>query len=78
MYKKWLKKHLLKERGVKRFNKIFAVGLNKTGTFSLHSAFIILGFRSIHCWDEEKVKIQCIMGKNEQGGGKAFIRVRRI
>ena len=34
-------------------NKVFAVGLNKTGTTSLHRAFEILGFRSAHYWTEE-------------------------
>jgi len=30
------------------FNKIFAIGMNKTGTKSLHYAFLRLGLRSMH------------------------------
>lgn len=32
----------------KTFNKIFCIGMNKTGTSSLHQAFLKLGLRSIH------------------------------
>jgi hypothetical protein len=32
----------------KSFNKIFCIGLNKTGTTSLHYAFLMLGLRSLH------------------------------
>lgn len=28
--------------------KIFCIGLNKTGTMSLHDALVVLGFRSLH------------------------------
>lgn len=34
-------------------NKVFAIGLNKTGTTSLHRAFQLLGLRSAHYWTEE-------------------------
>lgn len=33
--------------------KIFCIGLNKTGTTSLHEAFGILGYKSIHYHDNE-------------------------
>jgi hypothetical protein len=29
-------------------NKIFCIGMNKTGTSSLHQAFLNLGYKSIH------------------------------
>jgi hypothetical protein len=32
----------------KNFNKIFCIGMNKTGTSSLHSAFLKLGLKSLH------------------------------
>lgn len=34
-------------------NKIFCVGLNKTGTTTLHKAFEILGLKSVHYMDDE-------------------------
>ncbi|RJP35877.1 MAG: sulfotransferase family protein [Desulfobacteraceae bacterium] len=30
------------------YNKIFCIGLNKTGTTSLHYALLLLGFKSLH------------------------------
>jgi len=41
----------------RKHNKIFCIGLNKTGTSSLHTAFGILGFKSAHfkC-DEGNIK----------------------
>lgn len=32
----------------KKFNKIFCIAMNKTGTSSLHSAFLKLGLKSLH------------------------------
>jgi hypothetical protein len=32
----------------RNFNKIFCIGMNKTGTSSLHSAFLKLGLKSLH------------------------------
>jgi Sulfotransferase domain len=32
----------------KSFNKVFCIGMNKTGTSSLHQAFLALGLNSIH------------------------------
>lgn len=32
-----------------KFNKVFGIGLSKTGTWSLNKALNILGVRSIHC-----------------------------
>ena len=32
----------------KSFNKVFCIGMNKTGTRSLHKAFKLLGLRSLH------------------------------
>ena len=33
---------------MRTFRKIFCIGLNKTGTTSLHAAFGVLGLRSLH------------------------------
>lgn len=39
--------------------KIFGIGLNKTGTVSLHNALLALGYRSLHfAGPEEREKIQ--------------------
>jgi hypothetical protein len=37
--------------------KIFCIGLNKTGTTTLHTAFQILGVSSVHWKDENGIKI---------------------
>ena len=38
----------------RNFNKVFCIGLHKTGTRSLHELFLNLGLRSTHntCWDK--------------------------
>lgn len=41
--------------------KIFCIGLNKTGTRSLHSALEILGFRSIH-WGGDDPRAALVRG----------------
>lgn len=43
--------------------KIFCIGLNKTGTRSLHEAFQILGFNSVH-YNCEKGSIKNIIAAN--------------
>jgi hypothetical protein len=45
--------------------KIFGIGLHKTGTSSLHEALKILGFKSIHDFNEE-VNIMDVMNENIQ------------
>lgn len=45
-------------------NKIFCIGLNKTGTSSLHAAFEILGLKSVHFRDDEKRNIKDIIENN--------------
>ncbi len=44
--------------------KIFCVGLNKTGTSSLHEAFRILGLKSVHFMDDEGNNIKDIIQNN--------------
>jgi hypothetical protein len=44
--------------------KIFCVGLNKTGTTSLHQAFQILGLRSVHYIDDKGNNIKEIIENN--------------
>lgn len=39
---------MLTQTKPKVFNKIFCIGMNKTGTSSLHAAFLKLGIKSIH------------------------------
>lgn len=48
--------------------KIFCVGLNKTGTSSLHLAFKALGFRSVHCLTEDRRNIKHIIKSNYDHG----------
>lgn len=48
--------------------KIFCIGLNKTGTSSLHEAFRILGFKSVHCLDDEGNNIKDIIQENFLAG----------
>lgn len=45
-------------------NKIFCVGLNKTGTSSLHKAFQILGYKSVHYTDDNGNNIKEIILDN--------------
>ena len=44
--------------------KIFCIGLNKTGTSSLHEAFSILGLKSVHFMDDEGNNIKDIIERN--------------
>lgn len=44
--------------------KIFCIGLNKTGTSSLHEAFKILGFKSVHFLDDKGRNIKDIIEEN--------------
>lgn len=45
--------------------KVFGIGLNKTGTISLHEALTRLGFRSLH-WGGPEVRLQ-IEAARDQG-----------
>lgn len=44
--------------------KIFCIGLNKTGTLSLHEAFKILGIKSVHYTDDDGNDIKNIIKDN--------------
>ncbi|MGB5198293.1 MAG: sulfotransferase family protein [Sedimenticolaceae bacterium] len=44
--------------------KIFCVGLNKTGTTTLHEAFRLLGLKSVHYLDDEGNNIKEIIENN--------------
>lgn len=44
--------------------KIFCIGLNKTGTSSLHGAFKYLGLRSVHWKGEDGINIKHQIEKN--------------
>ncbi|MBK5940356.1 sulfotransferase family protein [Halochromatium roseum] len=44
--------------------KIFCVGLNKTGTSSLHEAFRILGLKSVHLKDDQGINIKDVIKNN--------------
>ena len=48
--------------------KIFCVGLNKTGTSSLHWAFKALGYKSVHCLTEDRRNIKYIIQSNFEHG----------
>ncbi|MDO6838801.1 sulfotransferase [Paraglaciecola chathamensis] len=48
--------------------KIFCVGLNKTGTSSLHDAFLILGIKSVHFKGAEDRNIKDIILSNYLAG----------
>ena len=55
----------LNDSGRDKMNKkIFCVGLNKTGTSSLHQAFTILGIKSVHYSGIEKTCIKDIIQNN--------------
>ena len=49
-------------------NKIFCIGLNKTGTTSLHQAFEILGLKSVHFVDDKGNNIKDIIQENYLAG----------
>ena len=49
-------------------NKIFCIGVNKTGTSSLHQALKILGYRSVHYVDKHGNNIKTIIEQNYQAG----------
>ena len=54
---------------MKHSTKIFCIGPNKTGTVSLHNAFIILGFSSVHFISKEgniKRIIECNLKNNNK------------
>jgi len=46
-------------------NKIFGVGLNKTGTTSIAKALDILGFKTVH-WQSKKGNIKHLIEQNDQ------------
>jgi hypothetical protein len=48
--------------------KIFCVGLNKTGTSSLHEAFKILGLKSVHWKDNNGLNIKVKINENFLNG----------
>lgn len=48
--------------------KIFCIGLNKTGTTSLHKAFGILGLKSVHFKDDRGDNIKPIIRRNYLSG----------
>jgi|AntRauTorckE5430_2_1112549.scaffolds.fasta_scaffold00173_1 hypothetical protein len=48
--------------------KIFCVGLNKTGTSSLHVAFEMLGLKSVHWKDDNGLNIKTKIGENFLNG----------
>ena len=50
------------------FNKVFCIGLNKTGTTSLHDAFKILGLSSVHYTDGLNRNIQDVIWENHMAG----------
>lgn len=52
----------------KSFNKVFCIGPNKTGTTSLHDAFVVLGLRSVHWMDPSGRNIQDIIKANYESG----------
>jgi len=49
-------------------NKIFCVGLNETGSTSLHCALKILGFKSVHFMHKGKKNIKIIIENNYRHG----------
>lgn len=49
-------------------NKIFCIGLNKTGTSSLHKAFKVLGIKSVHYQDDWGNNIKNIIEQNYLSG----------
>ncbi len=48
--------------------KVFCIGLNKTGTTSLHEAFKILGLKSVHFRDDKGNNIKTIIHNNFLNG----------
>lgn len=53
---------------MKMNTKIFCVGLNKTGTTTLHEAFRLLGLKSVHYLDDEGNNIKEIIENNYLAG----------
>lgn len=56
-------------------NKIFCIGLNKTGTSSLHEAFKILGIKSVHYKDDQGNNIKHIIRDNYLNGDNILNRL---
>lgn len=50
--------------------KIFCIGLNKTGTVSLHEAFLMLGFTSVHFISDKGEDIKEIIKNNHENNEK--------
>lgn len=50
--------------------RIFCIGLNKTGTVSLHEAFLILGFSSVHFISDKGENIKEIIKNNHENDEK--------
>lgn len=55
--------------------KIFCIGLNKTGTTSLHKAFKILGLKSVHYEDTNGENIKSIIKTNHESGKKLLDKI---
>jgi hypothetical protein len=52
------------------YNKIFCIGLNKTGTTSLHDAFLKLNISSVHCNEKNGNHIKTVIKENHEKGHK--------
>jgi hypothetical protein len=55
---------------MKANTKIFCIGLNKTGTTSLHAAFQKIGFKSVHFKEKNGTDIKDLILKNWKNGNK--------
>ena len=44
--------------------KVFCIGVNKTGTSSLHQALQILGYNSVHYLNDKNNNIKAMIEKN--------------
>ena len=49
-------------------DKVFCIGLNKTGTTSLHRALTILGYNSVHAKTKDGINIKTTIKQNFRQG----------
>ena len=59
---------------MKTKNKIFCIGLNKTGTTSLHKAFKIMGFKNAH-FDCNEGNIKDIIANNHKNNDELLLGI---
>ncbi len=66
----YMRKMKEKRKPMEDNTKIFCIGLNKTGTVSLHEAFLVLGISSVHYISDKGEDIKEIIRSNHENNDK--------